>query len=447
MRGLCLWLMIGAITAVAQDLSTPYYVTGRDGAQHMNLGGQWELGYRDTPIAMPADLHDQTWVSTTLPGSVQMALYHAGKLPNPYYGMNSKLYKWVDEKVWYYRKEFKVRTEAAEENVELCFDGVDYYSRVWLNGHLLGEHQGMLGGPNIDLSEWIKAGTTNELLVEVKAANWGAKGSFNPMVPKSIIKPWSLAGGLGGEPFFSLGIWRPVRIEVLPRIHMERPFLSTESVSAEQAKLHLSVELLANVAPLSGSLHDWGAARSAKFLNSWTVQPVKDPIELEVALRDGGHLVKTERFSAKVFEGRNWVDRAFTVTKPRLWWPTGMGNAHLYSVELRLYRAGKQIDQIGFDYGIRTLRTVPSSGPRTQDFWENWQFEVNGKPFFVKGINWMAPDILYDLPRSKYEWLLEMARNAHIQLIRVWGGSFVETDDFYELCDRQGILVWQEISS
>lgn len=432
------------VPAQSESLNKPYYVTPRQGAEHLELDGAWQLGYRDAAVNSPDELSGQQWLSTELPGSVQMALYHAGKLPDPYKGMNSKLYEWVGGKVWYYQKHFKLPAGTKGNNILLCFDGVDYYSRVWLNGHLLGEHQGMLGGPDIDISQWARAGGDNDLLVEVKAANWGAKGSFESRSPKTVIKPWSLAGGTGGEPFFSLGIWRPVRIEMLPKIHMDRPFLITETATESEAKLHLSVEILAGVSSNSGEMHDWTSGRAVQFRDSWTAKKVQTPIQVELILRDGDKVVNRERFTANILEGRNWVEHSFVVNQPHLWWPNGMGDAHLYRVELKLLEGARQDDQIAFDYGIRTIQTVPSAGPRTQDIWENWQFKVNGKPFFVKGVNWMAADILYNLPRSKYEWLLGMAKNAGIQFIRIWGGSFVETNDFYELCDRKGILVWQE---
>ena len=104
------------------------------------------------------------------------------------------------------------------------------------------------------------------------------------------------------------------------------------------------------------------------------------------------------------------MKEAFTVAQPKLWWPNGMGQPNLYRVRLTLLRNGMAEDALEFDYGIRTIRTVPSAGPRTADRWANWQFVVNGRPLFVKGINWMPADILLDLPRDRYDWLLAVAR-------------------------------------
>ena len=128
----------------------------------------------------------------------------------------------------------------------------------------------------------------------------------------------------------------------------------------------------------------------------------------------------------------------------KLWWPNGLGDPYLYRASVSLIAAGRALDTIEFDYGIRTIRRLPSAGPKTQDRWDDWQFVVNDRKFFVKGMDWWTNDIFLDLPRDRYEWSLKSAQAAGIQLLRTWGGGIVETNDFYELCDQLGILVWQD---
>ncbi|MBD3266506.1 hypothetical protein GF373_07530 [bacterium] len=142
--------------------------------------------------------------------------------------------------------------------------------------------------------------------------------------------------------------------------------------------------------------------------------------------------------------GRSWIDLDFSIRNPKLWWPNGMGNPHLYRVELVLFKDQKESDRIEFDYGIRTLETRPSAGPQTTDRWNDWQFVINGRPLFVKGVNWMPADVLLDLPLERYEWLIDMARNAGIQMFRIWGAGLLETNEFYTMCNRNGIMVWQD---
>jgi beta-mannosidase len=121
-----------------------------------------------------------------------------------------------------------------------------------------------------------------------------------------------------------------------------------------------------------------------------------------------------------------------------------MGNPNLYRVRLSLQKEGNAIDQLEFDYGIRTVEQISSAGPRTADAWGNWQFVVNGRKLFVKGMNWVPVDVLLDVTEDRYRWTLEAAKNMGIQLIRVWGAGLLETDTFYRICNELGIMVWQD---
>lgn len=121
-----------------------------------------------------------------------------------------------------------------------------------------------------------------------------------------------------------------------------------------------------------------------------------------------------------------------------------MGEPHLYVVRLRLQSNRQTLDTLEFDFGFLTLATVATPGPQTLDRWANWQFVVNGRKLFVKGMNWMPADILLDLPAKRYRWLLSAARNAGVQLVRVRGGGLIETEEFYAAANELGILVWQD---
>lgn len=80
------------------------------------------------------------------------------------------------------------------------------------------------------------------------------------------------------------------------------------------------------------------------------------------------------------------------------------------------------------------------------DRWNDWQFVVNGEKIFVKGMNWMPLDALSDLPYERYEWTLRAARDMGVQLIRIWGSGYLETEKFYDICDNYGIMVWQDFT-
>lgn len=462
----------GAESAPAEsNLTNPFYIQPRSGQQHIDLDSGWELAYRDAAITTPAELNaPASWMRAVVPGSVQVSLFRAGQLPDPYTHMNAKKYDWVLDKTWYYRKSFTVPASIGGQYVFLCFDGIDYYARIWLNGHELGRHEGMHGGPMIEVSSLLRTDAPNELLVEVRAADYGMAGKFaafaHEMAPAApankVVVPWGLNGGLGlitgggwdsrikprpenavsDRDYFPVGIWRPVRLEIVPRTHLARPFLATLAAGSASARLLLDVEIQAGTTGFDADLDkEFGSFRNPMTSKLLPVQPV---LEFQLLDKASGHAVLTRDLPLHLYEGRNWVRQELDVPSPRLWWPNGLGDPYLYRASFRLLQQNKPIDSISFDFGIRTLVRIPSAGPKTQDRWDNWQFVVNGRKFFVKGMDWWTNDILLDLPRSRYEWNLKAAQAAGIQLMRTWGAGIVETDDFYQLCDRLGILVWQD---
>lgn len=447
---LALCLLPGFARAQANNEKTlwqPYSITPRPTAQHVDLSGEWQLGWRDAQISNVDELANQNkWLRARVPATVQMALHYAGALPHPYYNLNSEKYKWVDEKVWYYKRSFDLAASAQGSNVFLCFDGIDYFARVWLNGQLLGRHEGMFGGPNIEVGEVVKFGARNEVIVEVRAGNWGNKAGYKPRESGRVIKPWVIAGGTGGEMFFPLGMWRGARVEIAPKVHLERPFLITRAVNPSAAQMELSLEILANAHSLQYQLHPWN---NTQLDNASGYQPPAPALTVNFALKlellDAvGKTALTENIPLKLSGGRNWIKQQLRVTNPKLWWPNGMGAPHQYKVRLTLLRANQEIDRLEFHHGIRTIEQRPSAGPRTSDRWDNWQFVINGQPIFLKGINWTPADILLDLPRSRYEWSLGMVKAAGIQMVRVWGGGGIETDEFYSVCNELGLMVWQD---
>ncbi len=430
---------LSAPTNTVTNLWQPYRITPRTGAQHISLDGEWQLGWSDTTVT--------NWFTAQVPGTIQWALHRAGKCGHPYEHLNSKECDWVDQKVWYYRRTVELPAKKSDGYVFLCFDGIDYFARVWLNGKLLGRHEGMFAGPAIEVSKHVKFGATNEIVVEVKAGNFGNKAGWKPRGPEgTVIKPWVIAGGTGGEMFFPLGMWRGARIEIVPLGHMERPFLVTDAADEKVARLTLNLEVFAGTHSLQSQLHPWKNAHIHEFLNSWTFKPSKSAFALRVQLTEKGTARPSfdKTFPLQTFAGRNFVKQSFTVAKPKLWWPNGMGEPNLYRVGLALIREDNAEDALEFDYGIRTIKTAPTPGPRAADRWANWQFVVNGRPLFVKGMNWMPADILLDLPRERYRWLIGAAKAAGIQLFRIWGGGLLETEEFYDTCNELGVMVWQD---
>ena len=453
-----LFILISGLQAqetIGRNLWQPFYISPRTGSQHVSLDGQWQLGYSAKKVDQLTDLSTvQNWFTTNVPGgTVHWALYRAGKLPDMYEHLNSKLYEWVEDSVWYYKKSFDLDKDISGYYVMLVFDGIDYFSRVWLNGELLGNHQGMYGGPAIEVSKLVKA-KGNEVVVEVRSGKeTREKGWEGRRDPKNVIKGWEFTGGTGAEPFYTVGMWQGARLEIVPKIHLERPFLITQKLEDGKAFLQLKAEVFVNKQSLDYNLHPWTQkdVHSVPFYgtslyDAFKSKPFDRNANIKIELIDADGKVLSKEWNIQLFEERNWISEKFEIQNPKLWWPNGMGDPNLYKANVSLQIGGKTVDQIDFDYGIRTIETVASAGPQVGDFWDNWQFVVNGRPFFMKGVNWMPADLLLDLPYDRYKWLVEIAKSAGVQMFRIWGSGLIETENFYEVCNKAGIMVWSEYS-
>jgi beta-mannosidase len=449
-----------------KKLWQPYRISPRTGNQHIDLSGTWELSFMDKPVGDVRELENRKDpFQTQVPNSIHWSLHKAGKLPHPYANKNSTQYRWAEEKAWYYKKTFTVPASAKGNHLFLCFDGVDYFSKVWINATLVGVHEGIFGGPVIDATDLVKYGENNELIVEVRAGNWGNRATdfetlpFNEKgerdISKStgyksrasgkIIKPWIISGGSGTEAFFSVGMWQGVRLEIVPSYHLERPFITTQSVSSTEAKLHISTEVFVNKNSLQLQLHPWVNTQIHHPDEKGVAYvPLNEQLSVSVEFASKGKTVFKKNIPLNLYMGRNWLEEDIIIPDPMLWNPNGLGDPNLYVVNLTLNKDNQPIDKISFNYGIRTIERVPTAGPRNFDRWENWQFIINGKKIFVKGMNWTPADVLLDLPEERYRWALHAAKDMGVQLIRVWGGGLLETDHFYNICNELGIMIWQD---
>lgn len=386
------------------------------------LDGTWQLAHTDVPdnVALPEDLDGLDWFEAELPTDVHWALYRAGKAGHPYVGLNTPSLRWVEDKAWWFRRRFTVPKSFEGKYVRLMVEGTDYYGHYWLNGKYLGRSEGAFGAAKMTVSG-LRMDGENELVVRVECGGYklGKEGG----APRASLVKSELWSGwaIGAADLNTVGIWRPLRLVATGWPCLERPFVRTVALDDDRAVVRATVEVC--------SLED--------------LQP-----GYEVAVR-----VRGRGFDATPVEGKVQVqplssmvlaDVDLGVVKPWLWWPNGLGEQPVYEAEIILSRDGQQLDRLTVPFGIRTVERGIGGGQRTDYAQTAWVFHVNGKPMYVKGTNWMPIDALGDVSPERYEWHLSMARDAGIQMIRVWGGGILEPDVFYELCDRYGIMVWQD---
>jgi beta-mannosidase len=365
---------------------------GGDEAQR--LAGPW-------PDAIPA----------VVPGSVHTALVAAGRIPDPKVGRNDAIAHEMSFHTWWLRRTFA--RPAGAHGEKLIFDGVAIRCTVWLNGERLGSHDGMFGGPEFDVAGKLKP--ENTLVVKLDPAPGDPKQWDNPGWRQTVV--FNNVWGWHYSSIPALGIWRPARIQGSATVGLGHPFVVTHDAKAGVMDL---VTNLHAAASFSGTL--------AGCVLPETFKGRRYHFSLQVK---GG-------------AGECPVHVRFAIPDPHIWWPNGLGKHPVYRLQLTFQPEGEGIpDRAEATFGIRTVQMAPlPGGPRPGLY--NWTFVINGRPIFVKGSNWCTMDSSMDFSRARYDRYLSFAELQHIQMLRCWGSGMPETNDFYDLCDRKGIMVLQE---
>ncbi|MBQ7247002.1 MAG: hypothetical protein IJS22_02795 [Lachnospiraceae bacterium] len=372
------------------------------------------------------DLHPEKWIDAVVPGTVHTSLLEAGIIEDPYIPFNGPKCHWVCDMLWIYRKRFTVPKAFEGKRLRLLFHGVDYCAVFWLNGMRLCFHEGMFGGPELDITDIVDSGNENELTVCILPC---------PNPPHNNVRPYILHRWHFNMDIITSGIWRGVELIADDKIFLSDPQVVTRRISPDGTAL---VDLSVTVSTMAL----WPFDVQGRFI-------------MHSPAPEDGDIVAT--FAPGFCQGSIRVTCSAEIPNARLWWPAGMGDQNLYDVDISvdLYEHQKQHeptahDELHLRTGIRTLKTAPMP-PSDEDSVKNnslglynWCFTVNGRAFFAKGSNWMPTDQLLRLDRERYRRLLTRAVDSSINMLRLWGAGLFETDDFYDLCDEMGICVWQE---
>lgn len=425
----------------------------------ISLDGEYQYGIFDTEKDICfGDLR----YKTKLPASAYKSVYESGLLPHYYVDDNSKLYKDLMNKIFCYERHFFVPTEKADLLAFLCFDGADYKTEVILNGHHLGEHVGISGGPYLPVKEFLRFGEENELRIIAKSPAYGVENydAHNRDGKSDRLIGWGLSGDAlcSNGNFCVHGITGEIRLEFLSPVHISRPFLFTEAIEDGTAHLHFSAELTRE--GFDETAVDRGYSYGEGFIyapnRGLLCRSTGRTYRLSVTMTDADgsaqHFdfdIEEQDFARSMIDdGRmecQYIEKDITLASPRLWFPYCLGEAHLYKTEIRLFLGEKLLDSHSFDFGVRTIRSRFTEAKKFFFDLKPYLFSVSGEELFLRGVNLMPQDFLYDYSDQKTERMLLLMKEAGISFIRLWGaGGKYETDRFYELCDRMGIMVWQD---
>ncbi len=351
------------------------------------------------------------WLPMTCPGVVHTALLQHGVIPDIFYRDNETKYQWLENEDWIFENTFDVNPETInQQHIELIFKGLDTYADVFLNSELILKADNDFRSWNVDVKPFLKE-KGNILRIY-----------FYSAVRRDLVARETLGYELpGGNRVFSRK----------PQFHY----------GWDWGPRFVSCGLSGNV-----ELNTWSDVR-IKTLNIKQLSlndafaKIRGEFELESSIEGAQEIsmtVENQVFKNNVLlkKGKNQVSVDAEIANPKRWWSKGLGEAHLYNI---VGTIGNEVKKTHI--GLRTIELVQEKDTKGKTFY----FKLNGVPVFMKGANYIPLSIFQDqVTEETYRTMIGNAAAANMNMLRVWGGGRYEDDVFYDICDEQGIMVWQD---
>lgn len=388
-----------------------------------------EITVDGTVISKPGfQLYD--WMDAVVPGTVLTTLLHNGKVPDPFFGINNELIPDIYETgaeyyTFWFQNDFELPKRNPGQQVWLKFRGINYKANIFLNGKRVNTdtHEGMFLREKYLITDLLNEQGPNRLAVLVEPptpvgkvnGGQGGDGVIARSVTQQYTPGWDWVCSV---PDRNTGIWDQVSVEITGAVDIRNPYVKTRvpgkrtpGEKQEPAFLTVSAELV----------------NPTNTFQEGILVAKLDEKEWEKHVQiQAGETIITDLSEMKV-------------ENPKLWWPNGMGPQNLYRLELQFKQKNTVSDSENVNFGIR----------QTDDYFDKKVggrvFLVNGQKVFIKGGNWISSDLLLRLSPERYEAEIKMHARMNMNMIRVWGGSITERPEFYNACDKYGILVWQDL--
>lgn len=376
--------------------------------------------------------HDlENWLPAEVPGCIHTDLLANGKIKDPFYRLNEHDLQWIDKKDWTYKKEIYISSNLLDKDrVILDFKGLDTYADVFMNGELLLSADNMFRAWVVDVKKHLKAGANELKIVFRSPINEGVKkydaNGFvipvsendqselgqvddNKRVSVYTRKAGYHFGWDWGPRLVTSGIWRPVYLKAWNEAKIS-------DLQIVQNKLNEDV---------------------ANFTAILEIESKKDVLA-SMQIENEGVVLASSAVQLK--KGTQEYSIDFKIEQPKLWWPNGLGEQAMYTINAQLELDGK-IAEANRRIGVRTVELIRDKDEKGTSFY----FKVNGVPVFMKGANYIPNDIFPSrVSPEQLRNVVNTAKVSNMNMLRVWGGGYYEDDFFYDLCDEAGILVWQD---
>lgn len=388
--------------------------------EKISLNGEWDLcGKRENESN-----GEMIYLKATVPGCVQLELSENGYLPKDlYFGENILEAEKFEDYEWWYEK--KILAPDERERVFIVFEGVDCIAEYYLNGKKIGESENMLISHEFEIGEYLKDGENilkihiSSSVIALHKSNFSISQltSWGPCVETAIRRAPHSYGWDIMPRMITAGIWRDVRLEVRDKIYFSQLSFRTNPTDCT-----VFYELNC----------DW-----ENF----------EDIEIEA---EGGCKESTFYARKKIPKSLGKVGmfpnpwQPLPIKNPKLWWPYGYGEPNVYDAVFRIYQKGKLIHEQSASFGLKSVeldRTDYTDGVSGK-----FRFIINGVEIMCKGSNWVPLDAFHCHDNKRYATALGLVSDIGCNILRCWGGNVYEDHEFFDYCDRNGIMVWQDFS-
>ena len=381
-----------------------FFFTSLNATEIIFLQQNWEFFYKNK------------FYSATIPGQIHTDLFNNKLIPDPFIGNNENKLKWIDNQEWIYKTNFDVKKNNFD-NLDLVFDGLDTYAKVFLNDSLIISANNMFRGWEFDAKNILKEKNNEIKIIFSPTSKYDSiEASKIPYILPQDSRTYSRKAqfqyGWDFAPkFLGCGIWKNVYLRAWNKAKINSVKFNTESFNDSIAKINFEFEIF------------------SKQKSSFLVRISSNSFE------------KTYKDSLiELIDGINNLKMKLEIPNPQLWWSNGIGKQNLYNFLFEFENDSvKIIDSL--KVGIRKIELVQQK----DSIGENFYFKLNNIPIFIKGANYVPQDVFTARVNfNDYKKIILSAVNSNMNMLRVWGGGIYADDEFLNLCDEFGILVWQD---
>ncbi len=396
----------------------------------ISLNGKWNLEFwpqEGEAVTDPSEVAalETTKLSATVPGNVELDLQAAGMVKDPQIGNNIYDLRPYEFCQWMYSKSFQAPELSEGQRLILDFEGIDCLGDIFLNGERVGSAENAMIAHKYDITSKVRKGENN-LQVILRSAVLEAQKylvgtySFRHYTESVWIrKPRHCYGWDIMPRLVSAGLWRGVFLIIQNQVSISDVHWVTVSADPKTKEVSAFVDV------------------QVKYPASKI-----DKVKLNVKLKRNGKVAYENERLLPTYAWRT----EFKLENADLWWPKGYGEPALYDGTLSLIdEDGTVLASDTRKVGFRTV-SLERSEMIDKDGKGEFCFYVNGEKIYVRGTNWVPLDGFHSRDVQWVDSTLDMVVDLNCNMIRCWGGNVYEDTPFYDRCDREGIMVWQDFS-